>query len=121
MFQQQLLVGLEAINGLQAKLLQMPQGDDAGLFQMAHLGFGEFLIPDPAVAHLNRIVAVGVIGFDLGDNVAFSETYHSHRNHLAGGLEVGHHAEFVPINPTPVSMLDRMMPRRRVRALGGDV
>lgn len=89
----QLLIGLEALNVLEPKLLEMAQWDSAGLLEMAHFGLGEFPVADAAVAHLNGVVSVGGLGFDLGDYVAFFETHHGDRDYFAAGLEEAHHAQ----------------------------
>ena len=90
------LAGLEAVNGLESKLLEVAHGDGAGLLQVAQLGLGELAVTDAAVAHLDSVVAIGSGGLDLGDDIALSEADDGDGDDGAVGLEVGHHAELGP-------------------------
>lgn len=71
----------------------MAQRDDARFLQVTHLGLGQLPVPDPPVAELDRVVAVGGLGLDLGHDVSLAETHHGDGHDEAVGLEVGHHAE----------------------------
>lgn len=87
------LVGVEAINGLETELLKVAHGDGTGLLEMTHLGLGEFAVPDPLVANLDGAVTVGGVGLDLGDDVAFLEADDGDGNNHSVLLEEAHHPQ----------------------------
>lgn len=66
---------------------------------MTHLRLGELPVPDPAVPHLDGIVAVGGLGLELGDDVSFFKSDDGDRDDLSIGLEVTHHAQLGTHDP----------------------
>lgn len=84
---------LEAVDGLEAELLEVAHGDGTGLLQVAELGFGELAVADAAVTDLHGVVAVSGRGLDLADDVALAESNDGDGDNGSIGLEVCHHPE----------------------------
>mmetsp|Transcript_5932 Transcript_5932/g.15070 ORF Transcript_5932/g.15070 Transcript_5932/m.15070 type:complete len:314 (-) Transcript_5932:194-1135(-) len=65
---------------LQPELLQVPHGRHASLGAVAHLRLGDPVVLHLGVPHLNRVVAVRVLGLHLSDHVAGLHRDDGHRH-----------------------------------------
>ena len=79
---------------LQAELLQMALGVDAGLLEVTCLGLGQLVLLDILEAQLHGGVAVGLDGLLLGDH-AGACFHDGNRDDLAGLIEDLGHAHFL--------------------------